>query len=368
MSTIKNTILAFATLAATSATAANADWPQLGFNAQGHRENTRETTLTRKTVTGLHVAWSAPLATNLPAMVSNGLVYVASGGSLTALDEQTGATAWTAPLGQTIWAPPSVADGMVFVPANNRMFALDAETGQVRWSMLASTATIESSATVQGQTVYFGNDNGNVYAVNAKTGVVRWTYVDPQARGTMSAPAVGGGRVFFPGSNGTLSAFDANTGALQWSGQIDANYYTGPAAYDHGTVYAVTRRNLWAYDATTGARNWQAGLGEADSAIAISKGHIHMATTDQILWNFDAATGALDKADWVQMSMQSTPAIANGVLYVGSMNSTITAYDTRSDALLWQATTAGPVFAAPTVANGKLYVADGHTVTAYGLN
>lgn len=361
-------ILAACALCTGSAFAASGDWPQLGFNAKGHRENTQETVLTRKTVKNLKPVWSVPFAGGLPVMVANGVAYASTSTSLYAFDAATGAQIWQTKVGTFISSAPAIANGTVFIGAGTRLVAVDAESGAVRWSMLAGSGGIEAAPTVVAGTVYVGNDHGQFYAVNARTGVVRWTYAT-QMNGVVAAASVGGGMVYFADNSGELDAFDVKTGAHKWTAQIDSSSgsYVGQPAYDHGAVYVATRRSLAGFDAATGARRWSSGLGEADSSLALAKGHIHMATSDHLLWDFDAATGTLDKYENAGMAMMSTPAIANGVLYVGSMSNTISAYDAKTEALLWQAATAAPLTAAPTISNGRLYIADGHTLTAYGL-
>lgn len=52
----------------------------------------------------------------------------------------------------------------------------------------------------------------------------------------------------------------------------------------------------------------------------------------------------------------STPAIANNILYIGSIDCNIYALDTATDKEVWRYTTGGPVGAAPAIADGVVYV------------
>ena len=65
--------------------------------------------------------------------------------------------------------------------------------------------------------------------------------------------------------------------------------------------------------------------------------------------------------------MDSSPAVANGVVYVGSTDNNIYALNAGTGALLWKYTT-GAVQSSPAVANGVVYVGstDGN-VYAFGL-
>ena len=66
--------------------------------------------------------------------------------------------------------------------------------------------------------------------------------------------------------------------------------------------------------------------------------------------------------------MRAAPALANGVLYAGSVsgNYAVSAYNTANSKLLWSAAT-DKIEAAPTVSNGMLYVGSASQFTAYGL-
>ena len=55
-------------------------------------------------------------------------------------------------------------------------------------------------------------------------------------------------------------------------------------------------------------------------------------------------------------SIESSPAVANGVVYVGSDDGNLYAYKATTGALLWSATTGSYVTSSPAVANGVVYV------------
>jgi outer membrane protein assembly factor BamB len=66
--------------------------------------------------------------------------------------------------------------------------------------------------------------------------------------------------------------------------------------------------------------------------------------------------------------VESSPAVANGVVYVGSLNQKVYALNARTGANLWSYGTGGQVYSSPAVANGMVYVGsqDGK-VYAFGL-
>jgi outer membrane protein assembly factor BamB len=358
--------LSLAVFAAWPASAATGDWTQYGFTAQGRRENTQETVLTTKSVAHLTQKWSANITVVFSsAAVANGIVYVgAADGNLYAFDARSGAPVWKAATGGPIYSSPAVADGLVYVGSNDgRVYAFDAETGAVRWATLTGYGAVQSPVTVVHGLVYAGTITGSMFAIHAKTGIVKWTAAEI-AFGPISAPAVARGVAYFAG--GELDAFDARTGAPLWQNKGWGDPFYAPAV-DRGAVFVRSNPTLAAFDATTGALRWSTFSGTTQwGSIAIGGGHIHAGSIDHLLWDFDTATGVLRHGTDVGLLVDNTPALANGVLYIGA-DKTISAFDARSSKLLWQAPTPDWVFAAPTVSNGMLYVGSGNQFSAYGL-
>jgi len=367
MSTMLRTLAAVMVLTASQASAATGDWPQFGFTAEGRRDNTQETILTRKTVPHLVQKWSANIALAQPsvAVVANGIVYVAgANGGLYALDAATGAQLWKS--GGS--SAPAVADGVVYVGSRDgNVYALDAETGAVRWK--APTGIVESPISVAGPFVYAVATDGHVAAIDTVAGVVKWTTPPFGSGYRLSAPAVADGMIFVA-STQRLSAFDARTGASLWVQNVGNTYFMSQPASYKGTIIVSDGFTLYAFDAKTGQTRWTSGEGDArDSSIALAGGHVYLHDVIGWLQNYDAATGQLVSSTATGLHpLYVTSAIANGVLYMaGNYNSgqQTTAYDTRTGKQLWQDTSTGT--AVPIVSNGMLYVGSASQFTAYGL-
>jgi outer membrane protein assembly factor BamB len=67
-------------------------------------------------------------------------------------------------------------------------------------------------------------------------------------------------------------------------------------------------------------------------------------------------------------SIQSSPAVANGVVYVGSADAHLYAFNAQTGAQLWSALTGSLSFSSPAVANGVVYIGSDDThLYAYAL-
>ena len=114
---------------------------------------------------------------------------------------------------------------------------------------------------------------------------------------------------------------------------------TSPPAIANGVVYTSGGNHLWAFDAVgktncTGVPVWCSPL-----------------------WTATISTGS---------DVQSSPAVYNGVVYVGSDNGKLYAFDAAGNtncsgvpktcAPLWTGSTGGSLFSSPAVVNGVLYI------------
>jgi len=69
------------------------------------------------------------------------------------------------------------------------------------------------------------------------------------------------------------------------------------------------------------------------------------ASTGARLWNYP--TGS---------NVSSSPAVANGVVYVGSQDHSVYALDAATGVKLWSYATRDAIYSSPAVANGAVYV------------
>jgi outer membrane protein assembly factor BamB len=63
----------------------------------------------------------------------------------------------------------------------------------------------------------------------------------------------------------------------------------------------------------------------------------------------------------------SSPAVVNGVVYIGSHDGNVYALDAASGNKIWNYPTSGMVLSSPAVANGVVYVGGGNVVYALGI-
>lgn len=361
--------------------ATETDWPQFHFDAAHTGHNPNETTLTASNVSGLNRLWTTALGPggeSSPA-VAGGTVFVgADDANLYAVDAATGAVRWTAPTGAALTvSSPAVADGRVFIGSpDQKLYAFDAATGAQLWNT-STGAAVEAPPTVADGVVYAASDK--LYALDPATGQVHWT-ADTGGPVAFSAPSVVGGKVYVGGFDtqtlqGVLGGFDATTGERLWTATTFGAIEGAPVVVGN-RVYVASGFGIQAFDAATGATLWGVVLpSNAVNTPAVVDGVVYVAWEAGGVDALDAATGASIWSTTIRTRAESidfsSPAVANGVLYVGSADAIGTAgkvwaLDTTGGNVLWSAPVGGIVIGSLAVVNGRVYV-NADKLYAFGL-
>jgi len=269
--------------------------------------------------------------------IAGGVVYIGSGdGNVYALDARTGAERWRFATGDVVHASPAVANGLVYVGSWDRNFyALDADTGKLRWKFLTgddrkihNQIGIQSSASVANGMVYFGCRDSHLYALDARDGSLRWTH-DEKGSWVIGTPAVYNGAVYFTTSDERVFfAVDALTGKTLFQDAYASFSFSSPSLADgtvyygtfDGTLYAVNARSggVTATFLTDGARKNRAAHLDKNGKLDLNT--FYASNT------LDGITAGLAKI-FTLGSIVGSPAVAGGVLYIGSTDGTLYAID-----------------------------------------
>ena len=94
---------------------------------------------------------------------------------------------------------------------------------------------------------------------------------------------------------------------------------------------------------------------DVDSSPAVANGVVYFGSLDNNTYALDATTGALLWNYTIGNRVSSSPAVANGVVYIGCRDNNTYALDAATGAFLWKYTTGGSVTSSPAVANGVVY-------------
>ena len=103
------------------------------------------------------------------------------------------------------------------------------------------------------------------------------------------------------------------------------------------------------------------------SSPAVANGVVYVGSFDGNVYALNASTGALLWSYATGNAVDSSPAVANGVVYIGSSDNNVYALNASTGVLLWSHTTGGAVESSPAVANGVVYVGS-YDGNVYALN
>ena len=295
-----------------------------------------------------------------------------------------GGIAWRVQTGGAVRATPTVAGGTVYAGSDDgQLYAVDANTGAVRWRAAVGSPVSSSAAVAAGMVVVHAA-NGSVQAFRVADGRRAWSVASgapvPLAWGFesgliyASSPTIANGRVFIGSLDGQVRALDLTTGKAAWTRDVGARIYSSPAV-DAGAVFVGDQRGVvHALDAGNGTVRWTfrttgASLHSEDggfdrttiqSSPAVSGGTVFVGARDGFLYALDAATGAErwrfdHKVSWVNAS----PAVAGGLVYASSSDGRFTqAVDAATGAERWRAPLNGYSWHSVSVDRALAYVND----------
>jgi outer membrane protein assembly factor BamB len=385
------------------------NWSAFRYSATHKSNNPYENILSDKNVGAIDIAWSyltGDMVYSSPAQLDTvtsmrGLYGTASfdtyfgslDGNVYDVDGVAGTEKWNFPTSGIVTSSPVVNGGTVYVGSSDgNLYSLNASTGALNWNFLSNNSVFSSPAIADGN-VYFGSNDFNIYAVNASSGALVWQFFTGNAVGT--SPAISNRLLYAGSDNATLYALDAATGGQAWSVNLTASctvatlsgpgtkgnpgsklvgsaFLSSAAVYD-GVVYIGYNNGVYAFNGLTGAQIWSTGqLSDQScnvpSSPAVANGVVYVGAGDSNVYALNAKTGAIVWSYTTGGPVDSSPAVANGVVYIGSSDGNVYALKASTGAYLWSFATGGNVESSPTIANGTLYVgSDDANMYAFNL-
>ena len=362
MSTRTLLVLGFA-LAASVPAAGEQPWHQYGRTAQMNACVAGEAA-PRLDGPCWSVAAALELSSTACPVVFDGRVYAyaPSPGLLAAFAVSDGELLWSAPLEESIndsWSSPAVDPGTrsVLVASGQSLVALNADTGAVRWTTPLGMDVVNSSVTIAAGRAFVTtapvDEPGRLFAVrvdpaSGTPGTVAWSKPLGLSSGNTpawipSSPAAAAA-VIVADYDGTIRSLDPSDGRQNWFCTVpDADdgwrapggTFWGGVCVDEGFCYAATycfdgpENNSYVYklDAATGAFAWRTPSERTSSVPVVCGGMVLVSGgikgfgSVRKLQAFDKVTGArLWEAPGIG-GWTHTPAVVNGICYVGAADS-----------------------------------------------
>jgi outer membrane protein assembly factor BamB len=307
--------------------------------------------------------------------VAYGMVYeLNKDGNLYALDVDTGDLVWKYKGPGPLIFPgnPTVADGKIYATtgqtasytgqeSTSEFACLDVYTGRVIWKLpIEAFAPRESVAVAYGNLYLIPGDVTT--SVDVESGEEYSTFNQVWAIGTKSWPMFR----HDPAHTATGQSAPKNL-TLRWNFTTGGAVISSPSIAD-GRVYVGSHdKNLYCLDTRTGSFIWKFATNDRiKSSPAIAESRVYVGPDDGYVYCLDASNGSLIWSTYaggpIQVNfgaapaLRSSPTVVGGKVYVGSLDTNVYCLDGGDGNVDWAFKTEGHITSSPAVADGAVYV------------
>lgn len=185
-------------------------------------------------------------------------------------------------------------------------------------------------------------------------------------------PVIAYGRLYFANSPGRFFAVDAESGEVVWEKDLGRITAASPTVGEDVVYQPLMNRGgeerktaagfLVALDADTGDELWRFKAGVMESSPLLADGVLYFGTFDDKLYALDAETQEVRWTYKTGDDVKGGPVLVGGTIYFGSYDGKIYAVNARSGKLRWSSEAqgglrgAGNFYATPAVAYGRVFI------------
>lgn len=241
---------------------------------------------------------------------------------------------------------------------------------------------IQSNPVRDGETLYVSSEDGKVTALDLTKGKQRWSF---RSKGAfLASPLLDSGSLYLGDMGGTFTALETATGKPRWKWEAGSPIFATAAIAGNTACVAMSGR-IVGLDTANGNVKWsQTAGGPFQSTVATDGSAFYLGGWGNTVYALDAASGTVrwtakagrDRAGQLAPALSpavSSPAVANGRVYVASNDGLLHAYNAADGQEIWhtRAPQGGDPFgySSPTVAGDSLYMAGiGDHGDVYGLS
>ncbi len=303
-------------------------------------------------------------------VIVDGIVYIGDlDGKLFALDLQDGKEKWNWKIDSGFMASPAVREGLIFLgDIDGVCHCIEAATGKEKWKFKAE-AEVDSSANFWQDKVLFASQDRNVYCLEATTGKLVWKYaIEDQIRCT---PTVVGDRCFVAGCDSKLHIIDLLKGTSAAEVPIEAPTGVTPAVLGDHVFFGTEAGTLFSVNWKQAKVTWQTDDGTGQgfrSSPAVAEGMLVVGSRSKQVLALDPANGHELWTFTTKSRIDSSPVIAGERIIVGAADGRLYGLDRKTGTEVWQRQATGGFVGSAAVADGKIVIASdrGAFVYCYG--
>lgn len=272
---------------------------------------------------------------------------------------------WEYDLGALTFASPVVQDGIAYVGARDGKFhAVRTSDGSAVWTF-AGPHRIDGRAVLAGDAIFFVDGKVDLVCLARADGSLRWRVPlhdaalagapaadNPTFNRRTATPLVVGDTVYAGSTDGGLYALDAASGVKRWRCAAGAPVFTGVTRLEDGSLlFGTMDGSVVRVDATGRELARMKAGGAVTTTPVVLAGVVVVGCRDYMLYGFHLHDGAPAwKYSYGFSWVESTPAVRDGVFYVGGSDwARVSEFDPRTGRPRWATIVGGVTWGTPAV-------------------
>ncbi len=285
--------------------------------------------------------------TEKPSLASESVFISTTEGRVICLDKEDGSSKWQIKLPEELRGAISVSEKLLFVTSIDRtIFALNQSDGSIIWSKQIEPSENRayeyfSDFEIISNRIYFGTAAGFLYCLDETTGEIIWNL--EVGEWVRSKPLKKQNHIYLGTLEGRLLSIRENNNQPEvvWNQQVgDHGFNANLAASEFGLLATNENMLLYNINFSTGKIYWKHSLLDG-------------------IWKDDQFIAAEE-----QSGQQSSPTIADGILYIAGPDGFLNAVNVETGKELWKFEAKSSISPSPTVAEGKVFI--GQTYRSFG--
>ena len=293
------------------------------------------------------------------AAIVGGTVFVGTQkNELLSLNLDNGSVYWRyqidAPIGES---SPAYSSGVVYVgDLSGWLHAVNGSDGKKIWAFKTGSE-IKSSPVVVGDRVLIGSYDENLYCVSTRNGSLVWKF---KTNGPVhSTPSIYNGMAFIAGCDEMFRAIRISDGKEVFSVSSDAYTGASPAIRGDSAFYGTFNNEVLMVNLTGRQIGWRYEHPQRKfpfySSAAVTANRVVIGGRDKMVHGLTPD----GKAAWTFMTrsrVESSPAIADNRVFVGSNDGRFYVLNLTTGEKLWEFNAGGALSASPAIAKGRIVI------------
>jgi serine/threonine protein kinase len=262
-------------------------------------------------------------------------------------------SAWKFECEDEIRGTPAYFNGSIFVGAyDNNLYALLATSGEFIWKFATEGGIVSKPAIYEGN-VYIGSEDQRLYCINARSGQEIWSYY---SNGPIrSSPYIAEGHIFIGSDDAYLHVVNALSGRRAIRVDAGSPVRSTPIMIGELVYFGTEEGELFCID-LRGNPKWRFKAKRALTSSPVhANGVIYVGSVDTLLYALDAKSGYIIWRFRMNKASISTPFISENYMITGSVDSHIYCVDIHTAREIWSFATENQVTSSPISYQDSVY-------------